>query len=113
MKASTRQVDGVTVVDLSGRVKEGEDIRVLHNIVEELLGKGQKRILLNLGDVNHIDSSGLGALLRAFTSVRNQGGELKLLHVTKKVYDLLQNMKLCTVIDVKDDEAEAIAAFCS
>ena len=65
MKASTRQVDGVTVVDLSDRLKEGEDITVLRDTIEDLLGKGQKKILLNLGDVNHIDSSGVGALLRA------------------------------------------------
>jgi anti-sigma B factor antagonist len=111
MKASTRQVDGVTVVDLSGRVKEGEDIAVLRDTIDDLLSKGQKKILLNLGDVNHIDSSGLGALLRTFTSVRNQGGELKLLHPTKKVHDMLQNTKLYTVFDVRDDEAAAIAAF--
>ena len=111
MKASTRQVDGVTVVDLSGRIKEGEDIRVLHDTVEDLLGKGQKKILLNLGDVNHIDSSGVATLLRAFTSVRNQGGELKLLHLSKQVHNILQNTKLYTVFDVRDDEAAAIAAF--
>jgi len=111
MKASTRQVDGVTVVDLSGRIKEGEDITVLRDTIDDLLGKGQKKILLNLGDVNHIDSSGLGALLRASTSVRNQGGELKLLHPTKKVHDMLQNTKLYTVLDVRDNEAAAIAAF--
>jgi anti-sigma B factor antagonist len=111
MQASTRQVDGVTVVDLSGRVKEGEDIAVLRDTINDLLGKGQKKILLNLSDVNHIDSSGLGALLGTFTSVRNQGGELKLLHPTKKVHDMLQNTKLCTVFDVRDDEAAAIAAF--
>jgi anti-sigma B factor antagonist len=111
MKASTRRVDRVTVVDLSGRIKEGKDITVLRETIEDLLGKGQKRILLNLGDINHIDSSGTGALLRAFTCVRNQGGELKLLHPTKKVHDMLQNTKLSTVFDVWDDEATAIAAF--
>ena len=111
MKACTRPVDGVTVVDLSGRIKEGEDITVLRDTIEDLLGKGQKKILLNLGDVNHIDSSGAGALLRAFNSVSNRGGELKLLHPTKKVHDMLQNTKLYTVLDVRDDEAAAIAAF--
>jgi anti-sigma B factor antagonist len=111
MKASTRQVDGITVVDLSGRIKEGEDITVLRDTIEDLLGKGQKKILLNLGDLNHIDSSGVGALLRALTSVRNRGGELKLLHLTKKVHDMLQITNLYTKFDVRDDEAAAIAAF--
>jgi anti-sigma B factor antagonist len=111
MKASTRQVDGVTIVDLSGRITLGEGSVVLRDAVKDLLGKGQKRILLNLGDVSYIDSSGIGELVSAFTSVRNQGGELKLLHLTKKVHDLLQITKLYTVFDVKDDEAGAIAAF--
>jgi anti-sigma B factor antagonist len=111
MKASTRQVDGVTIVDLSGRITLGEGSVVLRDTIKDLLGKGQKKILLNLADVSYIDSSGIGELVSAFTSVRNQGGELKLLHLTKKVHDLLQITKLYTVFDVKDDEAAAIAAF--
>jgi anti-sigma B factor antagonist len=111
MKASTRQVDGVTIVDLSGRITLGEGSVVLRDTIKDLLGKGQKKILLNLGDVSYIDSSGIGELVSAFTSVRNQGGELKLLNLTKKVHDLLQITKLYTVFDVKDDEAVAIAAF--
>src|SRR6202142_840265 len=111
MKASTRQVDGITIVDLSGRITLGEGSVVLRDTVKDLLGKGQKKILLNLGDVSYIDSSGIGELVSAFTSVRNQGGELKLLHLTKKVHDLLQITKLYTVFDVKDDEAGAIASF--
>ena len=83
----------------------------MRDTVKDLLGKGQKKILLNLGDVSYIDSSGIGELVSAFTSVRNQGGELKLLHLTKKVHDLLQITKLYTVFDVKDDEAAAIGAF--
>ena len=111
MKASTRQVDGITIVDLSGRITLGEGSVVLRDTIKDLLGKGQKKILLNLGDVSYIDSSGIGELVSAFTSVRNQGGELKLLHLTKKVHDLLQITKLYTVFDVKDDEAAAIKAF--
>jgi len=111
MKASTRQVDGVTVVDLSGRITLGEGSVVLRDTVRELIGKGDKRILLNLGDVTYIDSSGIGELVSAFTTVRNQGGELKLLKLTKKVHDLLQITKLYTVFDIKDDEAVAIASF--
>ena len=111
MKASTRQVDGVTIVDLSGRITLGEGSVILRDTIKDLLGKGQKKILLNLGDVSYIDSSGIGELVSAFTSVRNQGGELKLLNLTKKVHDLLQITKLYTVFDVKDDEAAAIGAF--
>ena len=111
MKASTRQVDGVTIVDLSGRITLGEGSVVLRDSIKDLLGKGQKKILLNLGDVSYIDSSGIGELVSAFTSVRNQGGELKLLKLTKKVHDLLQITKLYTVFDVKEDETAAVKAF--
>jgi anti-sigma B factor antagonist len=111
MKASTRQVDGVTIVDLSGRITLGEGSVVLRDTIRDLIGKGDRRILLNLGDVTYIDSSGIGELVSAFTTVRNQGGELKLLNLTKKVHDLLQITKLYTVFDVKDDEAAAISSF--
>ena len=111
MKTSARQVAGVTIVDLSGRITLGEGSVVLRDTVKDLVGKGQKSIVLNLGDVTYIDSSGIGELVSAFTSVRNQGGELKLLNLTKKVRDLLQITKLYTVFDVKDDEASAVAAF--
>jgi anti-sigma B factor antagonist len=111
MKISTRQVDGVTILDLSGRITLGEGSVVLRDAVRDLLTKGQKHILLNLGDVSYIDSSGIGELVSAFTTVRNQGGELKLLNLTKKVHDLLQITKLYTVFDIKDDEASAVASF--
>jgi anti-sigma B factor antagonist len=111
MKASNRQVSGITVVDLSGRITLGEGSTVLREAVKDLLAKGQRKILLNLGDVTYIDSSGIGELVSAFTSVRNQGGDLKLLNLTKKVHDLLQITKLYTVFDIKDDEAAAIQAF--
>ena len=113
IKATTRQVRGVTIVDLSGQIKLGEGSSVFRDTVKDLLGKGRKNILLNLGDVNYIDSSGIGELVSAFTSVRNQGGELKLLHLTKKVHDLLQITKLYTVFHVLDDEGAAVAAFSS
>ena len=111
MKASTRQVDGITIVDLSGRITLGEGSVVLRDTIRDVVSQGNKKILLNLGDVTYIDSSGIGELVSAFTSVRNQGGELKLLNLTKKVHDLLQITKLYTVFDVKDDEAAAIGAF--
>jgi anti-sigma B factor antagonist len=111
MKATSRRVDGVTILDLSGRITLGEGSVVLRDQIRELLGKSEKKILLNLGDVTYIDSSGIGELVSAFTTVRNQGGELKLLNLTKKVHDLLQITKLYTVFDVKDDEASAVKAF--
>ena len=111
MKVSTRQVDGVAVVDCSGRITLGEGSVTLRDTVRDLLSKGNKKILLNLADVNYIDSSGIGELVSGFTTVRNQGGELKLLKLTKKVHDLLQITKLYTVFDVKEDEASAIKAF--
>jgi len=111
MKVSTRQVDGVVVMDLSGRITLGEGSVVLRDAVRELLSKGNKKILANLADVNYIDSSGIGELVSAFTTVKNQGGELKLLNLTKKVHDLLQITKLYTVFDVKDNEAAAIQSF--
>jgi anti-sigma B factor antagonist len=111
MKVSTRQVDGVTILDLSGRITLGEGSVQLRDAVRDLLSKGSKKILLNLGDVNYIDSSGIGELVSAYTTVRNQGGDLKLLNLTKKVHDLLQITKLYTVFDIKDDEASAVASF--
>jgi len=111
MKATNRQVEGVAVVDMSGRITLGEGSVVLRDSIRDLIGKGQKKILLNLGDVTYIDSSGIGELVSAFTAVRREGGELKLLNLTKKVHDLLQITKLYTVFDIKDDEATAIKAF--
>jgi len=111
MHATVRQTESVVIVDLSGQIKLGEGSSIVRDTVKDLLAKGQKNILLNLADINYIDSSGIGELVAAFTSVRNQGGEMKLLHLTKKVHDLLQITKLYTVFDVKDDEAEAVAAF--
>lgn len=111
MKSNNRQVDGITVVDMSGRITLGEGSVILRDTIRDLIGKGQKKILLNLGDVTYIDSSGIGELVSAFTAVRREGGELKLLNLTKKVHDLLQITKLYTVFDIKDDEAAAIKSF--
>ena len=111
MKVSTRQVDGVTILDLSGRITLGEGSVVLRDAIRDQLAKGNKSVLLNLGDVSYIDSSGIGELVSSFTTVKNSGGELKLLNLTKKVHDLLQITKLYTVFDVKDDEASAVASF--
>ena len=111
MTTSTRQVGGVTIVDISGRIVLGEESAALRVLVSGLLSKGHKKILLNLGDVNYIDSSGLGHLVSAYTSVRKQEGELKLLKLTNKVHDLMQITRLYTVFDISDDEALAVKSF--
>ena len=111
MTASTRLVGGVTIVDLSGRIVLGEGSAGLRDLVRDLAREGIKKILLNLRNVDYIDSSGLGELVSAFTSMRNQGGELKLLNLTKRVRSLLQITKLLTVFDVTDDEATSVKSF--
>jgi anti-sigma B factor antagonist len=111
MKVATRQVDGVTILDLSGRITLGEGSVTLRDAVHDSLAKGSKHIVRNLADISYIDSSGIGELVSAYTSVKNAGGELKLLNLTRKVHDLLQITKLYTVFDVKDDEASAISSF--
>lgn len=111
IKATNRQVDGVTILDLSGRLVLGEGTSTLREALQELVGRGQKKILLNLGDVSYIDSSGLGALVSGYTTLTGQQGQLKLVNLTRKVHDLLQITKLLTVFEVFDDEAAAIKSF--
>jgi len=111
MTTSTRQIGGVTIVDIRGRIVLGEESAALRELVCDLLSKGHKNILFNLVDVNYIDSSGLGNLVGAFTSVRKQEGELKLLNLTNKVHDLMQITRLYTVFDIMDDEAVAVKSF--
>ena len=108
---ATREVDGVVVLDLSGRITLGEGSVQLRDAIRGLISKGKKSVLLNMGDVNNIDSSGLGELVSAFTTAKNQQADVKLLNLTKKVHDLLQLTKLYTVFDIKNDEASAIASF--
>jgi anti-sigma B factor antagonist len=111
LSIASREVDGVTVLDLNGRITLGEGSVQLRDAIRDLIGKGQKSILLNLSEVNYIDSSGLGELVSAYTTARNQGAALKLLGLTKKVNDLLQLTKLYTVFDIYDDEASGIASY--
>jgi anti-sigma B factor antagonist len=111
MVTNTRQVRGVTIVDISGRIVLGEESAALRDLVCDLLSKGHRKILFNLGDVTYIDSSGLGHLVGAFTSVRKQQGELKLLNLTNKVHDVLQITRLYTVFDIMDDEDVAVRSF--
>ena len=111
LKVTTRQADGVTILDLSGRIILGEPTALLRDTFQDLVTRGQKKVLLNLADVNYIDSSGLGALVSGFTTLTNQQGQLKLLHLTKKVQDLLQITKLLTVFEVFEDEPAALQSF--
>jgi len=99
------------MVDLSGRIALGEGSALLRRTIRELLEGGKTQIILNLGDINYIDSSGIGELVSGFTAVRSRQGELKLLNLTKKVKDLLQITKLFTVFDVYTDEREAVQSF--
>ena len=111
VKLNTRQVGDVSVVDVAGRITLGEGSSALRDLLREMVGKGQKSILLNLGDVSYIDSSGIGELVSGFTTVTNSGGQLKLLNLNKRVKDLLQITKLYTVFDVHEDEAAAVRSF--
>jgi anti-sigma B factor antagonist len=111
MKMTERQVAGVTVIDLSGRLVLGEETALLRNTIRDLIARGNKHILLNLGGVPYLDSSGIGELVSAFIAVRREGGDVKLLNLTKKVDALLQIVKLRTVFDVFDNEPAALIAF--
>jgi anti-sigma B factor antagonist len=108
---NTRQVGDVSVVDVAGRITLGEGSSALRDALRDMINKNQKKILLNLGEVNYIDSSGIGELVSGFTTVTNSGGQLKLLNLNKRVKDLLQITKLYTVFDVHEDEAGAIRSF--
>ena len=111
MKLTTRDVSGVSIVEGGGKITLGEGGVALREEVRKLLAEGKKKIVLNLAEVNYIDSSGLGELVSSYTAVKNAGGELKLLNLTSKVRDLLVITKLVTVFDVKDDEASAVSSF--
>jgi anti-sigma B factor antagonist len=111
VKLNTRQVGDVSVVDVAGRITLGEGSSALRDALRDMINKNQKKILLNLGEVNYIDSSGIGELVSGFTTVTNSGGQLKLLNLNKRVKDLLQITKLYTVFDVHEDEAGAIRSF--
>jgi anti-sigma B factor antagonist len=106
-----RQAGDVTILDLSGKITIGEGSVQLREAVRKLLDEGKKKVLLNLGDVSYVDSSGIGELVSSFTTTNTQGGRLKLLSLTKKIHDLLQITKLLTVFETYDSEADAVASF--
>ena len=107
----TRQNGDVCLLDVSGKITLGDGSVAIREAVKKLVADGTKKIVLNLGDVTYIDSSGIGELVSAFTSVSNNGGNLKLLNLTKRVHDLLQITKLYTVFEVFNDEESAVASF--
>ncbi len=111
VKMNTRQVGDVSVIDAAGRITLGEGASVFRDTIRDLVAKGDKKVLLNLGNVSYIDSSGIGEMVSGFTTVTNQGGQLKLLGLSKRVKDLLQITKLYTVFEVFEDEAAAIRSF--
>jgi anti-sigma B factor antagonist len=108
---NTRKTGNVVIVDMSGRLMIGEAVLLLRSTIRRFIEEGNLKFVLNLGDVSHIDSSGLGELVTTYTSVRNRGGDVKLLNLDKKAKDLLQMTKLLTVFDTYHDEAKAIQAL--
>ena len=111
LRATYRDAGVVTVVDISGRITLGEGSALLRKTIRELIEDNRTKIILSLADVNYIDSSGIGELVSAFTATKKAGGDMKLLHLTKKVHDLLQLTKLFTVFDVYSDEPTALGSF--
>ena len=111
MDIKERVVSGVSVLDLSGKIVLGEGDGQVRDRIKDLLADGQKKILLNLAEVNYIDSAGLGALISSYTTAKRQGAHLKLMSLTKRIQDLLAITKLITVFETYDNEAEAIASF--
>ena len=111
VKLTTRQVGDVTVIDAVGRITLGEGSSTFRDLIRDMAAAGNKKILLNLGEVSYIDSSGIGELVSGFTTMTNHGGSLRLLNLTKRVKDLLQITKLYTVFEVHDDEAHAVRSF--
>jgi anti-sigma B factor antagonist len=111
LKIDTREVAHVAILDVKGRIVLGEEIGELRDAVRNLVADGKKKIILNLVDVDYLDSSGVGELVGCFTTVRNAGGELKLLNLSQKVQDVLHVTKLYTVFDIRDNEFTAVKSF--
>ncbi|HZH35177.1 MAG TPA: STAS domain-containing protein [Pyrinomonadaceae bacterium] len=111
LNISERQMGDVTVLDMDGRITIGEGSVALRTVIRRLLEEGKKKILLNLGGVGYIDSSGIGELVSSFTAINKESGQLKLLKLTQKLRDLLAITKLLTVFDTYDNEEEALNSF--
>ena len=111
MKIETRTIGDVNILDCSGKITLGEGTMAVRNTVRDILKGNGKKIILNLADVNYIDSSGIGELVSTYTTVTNNGGQLKLLSLTKKIQELLAITKLLTVFQVFENEQAALACF--
>lgn len=111
LSIDTRHVGTVAILDIKGRIVLGQEIHDLRDAVRGLIAQDKKKIILNLAEVDYIDSSGVGELVSSFTAVRNASGELKLLNLTQKVQDVLYVTKLYTVFDIKNDEFQAVKSF--
>lgn len=111
MKITTRNVGDVSILDISGKITIGEGSVVLRERVRQLLEEGARKLLLNFGDVNYVDSSGIGELVSSYTTCNARGASLKLVNLTKKVQDLLVITKLITIFEIYDNEDEAVASF--
>jgi anti-sigma B factor antagonist len=111
MQLSTRRIGSVAVVDINGAITYGDGSAKLHETVRDLLNQDDRKILLNLREVHYIDSSGLGELMRSYTSVRNQGGEMKVANLTRRVHDLLKMTRMDAIFRINDDETAAIGSF--
>jgi anti-sigma B factor antagonist len=111
LQGTCRQIGDIAIIDFSGKITLGEGSSTLRRTIRDLIDNGQRKIVLNLYDVDYIDSSGIGELVSGYTTVRNVEGEMKLLHLTKRVHDLLQITRLFTVFDVQSDEETALRSF--
>ncbi|HWZ53309.1 MAG TPA: STAS domain-containing protein [Candidatus Acidoferrales bacterium] len=111
LQGTCREIEDIAIIDFSGKITLGEGSSTLRRTIRDLIDKGHRKIVLNLYDVDYIDSSGIGELVSGYTTVRNVEGEMKLLHLTKRVHDLLQITRLFTVFDVQSDEESALKSF--
>jgi anti-sigma B factor antagonist len=111
MKIEIRTIGDIKILDCSGKITLGEGTMAVRNTVRDILKGNGKKIILNLADVNYIDSSGIGELVSTYTTVTNNGGQLKLLNLTKKIHELLQITKLLTVFQVFENEQAVLASF--
>ena len=111
LQGTCREVEDVAIVDFSGKITLGEGSAIVRKLVRDLVASGKRKILFDLSDVDYIDSSGIGEMGAAYTAVRSANGELKLIHLTRRVHDILQITRLFTVFDVQSDEASALRSF--